>query len=428
MKRFLTAALAAMALVPANAADNVFADHFENVTLRLDYIFSGNSGSTNVALAGMSKFDGWAGKQRRLAEIPLEGNGTVTVMSLSGDTLYRNSFSTLYHEWIATDEATTLTKAMENTFLVPMPKEPVDVEITLTGYSRRPFSTLRHRVDPADILIKDVSALPVKGRKEKYIEYNGTPAECIDVVIASEGYSENEYELFIRDAERTVESFRTHEPFASMMDRFNFLAVFVPSDDSGVSIPRLNSWKSTAFSSHFSTFYSDRYLTTSNVRDLNNGLSGLPYEHIIVLANTDEYGGGGIYNSYTLTTAHHKLFPQVVVHEFGHSFGGLADEYFYESEEVMDEAYPLDVEPWEPNITTLTDFDSKWKKMLPEKTPVPTDPKDAGKYPVGVYEGGGYVFKGVYRPADQCRMRSNDAPEFCPVCTEAIRRMIEFYN
>ncbi|MDE6430560.1 MAG: M64 family metallopeptidase, partial [Duncaniella sp.] len=159
--------------------------------------------------------------------------------------------------------------------------------------------------------------------------------------------------------------------------------------------------------------------------DIHNAISGIPYEHIIILANTDEYGGGGIYNSYTLTTARHKNFRPVVVHEFGHSFGGLADEYFYEQEQ--EESYPLDVEPWEPNITTLVDFDSKWKHLVKEETPVPTPEKSAAIYPVGVYEGGGYTFKGVYRPADRCRMRDNDWPVFCPACEEALANLIDFY-
>lgn len=107
----------------------------------------------------------------------------------------------------------------------------------------------------------------------------------------------------------------------------------------------------TAVSSHFDTFYSDRYLTTRSVKAIHNWLAGIPYEHIIILANTDTYGGGGIYNSYTLTTAHHSMFRPVVVHEFGHSFGGLADEYAYD--EAPSPLYPYDIEPWEPNITTL---------------------------------------------------------------------------
>ena len=145
------------------------------------------------------------------------------------------------------------------------------------------------------------------------------------------------------------------------------------------------------------------------------------------MAKTDEYGGGGIYNAFMLTTAHHKDFRPVVVHEFGHSFGGLADEYFYEND-TMTDTTPLDVEPWEQNITTRVDFGSKWQDMLVKGTPVPTPVAESKRYPVGVYEGGGYSTKGVYRPADYCRMRVNEWPEFCPVCQRALCRLIDFYT
>ena len=118
-----------------------------------------------------------------------------------------------------------------------------------------------------------------------------------------------------------------------------------------------------------------------------------------------------------------------MVHEFGHSFGGLADEYFYDDQYTP--MYPADTEPWEPNLTTLKDFDSKWKDMLPPGTPVPTppatDPAEACTR-VGVYEGGGYSSKGVYRPATECRMKVNEAPAFCPVCQRALERLIRFYT
>lgn len=191
-----------------------------------------------------------------------------------------------------------------------------------------------------------------------------------------------------------------------------------------MSVPKRGEWKQTAFSSNYSTFYSDRYLTTSKLKAVHDALAGIPYEHIIILANTEEYGGGGIYNSVMLTAAHHNTFRPVVVHEFGHSFAGLADEYFYD-DDVMSGSYPLDIEPWEPNITTLVDFKSKWKDMVKGETPIPTINQDT---PVGVFEGGGYSSKGVYRPAYDCRMRTNSSPEFCAVCDRAIRRIVSFYT
>ena len=258
---------------------------------------------------------------------------------------------------------------------------------------------------------------------------SGPATDCIDVAILAEGYTAAEMDVFYADAQKACDALFAHEPFKHLKSRFNVVAVGSPSDDSGVSIPREAQWKSTAVSSHFDTFYSDRYLTTRRVKDIHNWLAGIPYEHIIILANTDTYGGGGIYNSYTLTTAHHPMFWPVVVHEFGHSFAGLADEYAYD--EAPSAQYPYSVEPWEQNITTLVDFDSKWKDLLPEGTPVPTplETDSATIYTkVGLYEGGGYTLKGIYRPTTECRMKINEAPRFCPVCERAIERVIRFYT
>nr|WP_303743046.1 M64 family metallopeptidase [uncultured Duncaniella sp.] len=403
-----------------------FDKNFQDRTLRLDYLFSATpEGERAVHLSGQSSMKGWAGRRFHLSELPLQGNGTVTVCSeATGDTLYRTSFSSLYHEWLTTDEAAQTPKSFEHCVLVPYPKEAATIYIDLLDNRHERIAGMKHRFDPKDILIakKGQGKLP----DHRYIHRGGDPAEAIDVVILAEGYKKDEMDSFYRHAEVAVESILAYDPFKERASKFNFVAVATPSEDSGVSVPRLDDWKSTAFSSNFSTFYSDRYLTTLHVKDIHDAIAGIPYEHIIILANTEEYGGGGIYNSYTLTTSRHKDLRPVVVHEFGHSFGGLADEYFYEGD-VMDNSYPLDVEPWEPNLTTLVDFDSKWKSQLAEGTPVPTPVADAEKYPLGVYEGGGYTFHGVYRPADRCRMRDNAWPVFCPACREALAKLIDFY-
>ena len=213
-----------------------------------------------------------------------------------------------------------------------------------------------------------------------------------------------------------------------MADRFNFVAVESVSEDSGLSSPSEYVWKRTCFDSHYDTFYSKRYLTTTSTSLIHDVLIGIPYEHIIILANTDQYGGGGIYNSYTLTTAKNPNFWPVVTHEFGHSFGGLADEYFYVHQDVMQDTYPLDIEPWEQNVTTLVDFKSKWADMIDKDTPIPTPVTEENTYKVGVYEGAAYATKGVYRPLDRCRMRDNKVDYFCPVCQRAISRIIKFYT
>ena len=424
MKKHILFLLCLIAVSSTRA--QVFADHFADKTLRVDYIFNGNASGQAICLDGLSALPTWAGRKHHLAELPLQGNGQIIMRNAaSGKTIYTTSFSSLFQEWLETDEAQNVTKGFENTFLLPYPLQPVEIEITLLDPRCNVRASMKHIVHPNDVLIEQKGNSHIT--PHKYLLHNDSPEKCINVAILAEGYTLQEMQTFYEDADIACKSIFDHEPFKSMKKRFNVVAVASPSTDSGVSVPRLNEWKHTAFGSHFSTFYSDRYLTTSRVKAIHDALAGIPYEHIIILANTEEYGGGGIYNSYTLTTAHHPMFRPVVVHEFGHSFGGLADEYFYDND-VMTDTYPLDIEPWEQNISTQVDFAAKWKDMLSENTPVPTSAEVSENYPTGVYEGGGYSAKGIFRPAENCRMRTNEYPAFCPVCQRALRRIIEFYT
>lgn len=410
MKRCILTILAAVGAVFCLSAQPLPAPLTER-TLRVDYVFSGTDRTCTIALDGLSAFDGWAGRRINLDRPPLRGNGQIRMHDAqTGRLLYCQSFSTLFQEWQATEEATRVRKSFENVFLLPMPSVPVDVTVVLYDFHRRVAARLTHRVDPADILIRRLGAQPPRTRD---ILRSGTSEDCIDVVILPEGYTAAEMETFYRDAAVAVESFMNHQVFSELRNRFNFVAVELPSAESGVSVPRRGEWKDTALGSHFDTFYSDRYLTTLNLFRLHDVLAGIPYEHIIILANTDNYGGGGIFNSYVLTAAHHRLALPVVVHEFGHSFGGLADEYYYDDQ--YEESYHPDAEPWEPNITTRVDFDSKWKDMM-------------GKDGVGLFEGGGYQSKGVWCPCEDCRMKTNENPDFCPVCEKALRDIISFYT
>lgn len=398
-----------------------FDDWFQDRTLRLDYTFSGDSRGQQIYLDEMRSSDGWYGRRVHLDSMLLQGNGQITVADTTGVVLYCHSFSTLFQEWQVTREATLVSKSFENVFLVPMPKVPVDITISLFDTHRRVSGSMKHRVDPADILIRPVE----KMCSWEYLRAAGDSRGKIDVAFVAEGYQQSEMNIFRRDCQETIDALLSHEPFHSMADRFNFIAVYAPSEDSGVSIPHDGLWKRTATSSHFDTFYSERYLTTLHLKQLHDLLSGIPYEHIVILANTDNYGGGGIYNSYMLSAAHHPTCKPVAVHEFGHSFAGLGDEYYYDDQ--YETLYPADTEPWEPNLTTLVDFSNKWKDMLPNQTSIPTTPSGKNLYSeVGVYEGGGYQSKGVYRPSQECRMKTNESPVFCPVCRRAIARMIDY--
>ena len=402
-----------------------FEDYFEDKTLRIDYIFSGNAQQQEIAVDQLNVSPHWYGKRQRLAELPLEGNGQITVRShKTGQVIYRHSFSTLFQEWLSYPEAQSIRKSFENVFLVPMPKDTVDVTLDLRDNRREIMATLTHQVVPTDILIRRIGEKDVTPFVT--IQEAKDTQHCIHIAYLAEGYQQQEMSTFIDDVHVAMEVLFEHEPFKSMRDRFHIVAVKAPSKESGTSEPGRGIWKNTALHSHFDTFYSSRYLTTLHLKDMHDWLAGIPYEHIIVLVNSGRYGGGGIFNSYNLTSTHHSKYRPVVVHEFGHSFCGLGDEYAYEVEEVP--MYPKDIEPWEPNLTTLVDFPSKWQDLVDKKTPVPTPLTEKYKDKVGVYQGAGYNLRDVYRPCQDCRMRTNEHPVFCPVCQRALTNLINFYT
>lgn len=411
MKRLCLLCFAVLPALSAGAQD--FNAWFQDKTLRIDYIFSGNDHEQHIAVDELCQSPRWYGKRQRLAELPMEGNGQITVRdSVSGQVIYCNSFSTLFQEWQSYPEARTIDKSFENVFLVPMPKRTVKMTLDLRDNRRQICASLTHIVNPNDILIRHIGYKGVN--PYVCLQKAADTTRCIRVAYVAEGYTKAEMPEFLEDARRAMGYLFSYEPFKSSRNKFSLVAVESPSVDSGVSIPDKGIWKSTAVLSNYDTFYSARYLTTLHLKMLHDCLAGIPYEHVIVLVNTDRYGGGGILNSYELCAAHHPTFRPVVVHEFGHSFAGLADEYAYDTEEVP--MYPHDVEPWEKNITTKVDFKGKWENLI-------------GKDPeAGFYEGAGYSPKGVYRAYPDCRMRTNENPEFCPACKQAIQGVIDFYT
>ena len=437
MKQIITIIMLALATM---AGAQTFDEYFEDNTLRLDYVLGGDSAAQYIQLSQLYKQKQWAGRRNRLAETYLLGNAQINVFdSATGKLIYVHTFSTLFQEWLNETEATQMKRAFEASYNIPFPKRPIDIRVTLTDNHNKICAMLTHHVDPTDILIRPIGD---NGIPYKYIQKNGDVSECVDIAIIAEGYTAAEMDKFYRDSQRAADAIFSHEPFKSMKHRFNVVAVGAVSNESGPSEPGRGIWHDTVLRSHYDTFYSDRYLTTSAVHKLFDLLSGVPFEHIIVLINTPRYGGGGIYNQWMCSSSDHATFKQVLVHEFGHSYAGLADEYNYGDNHV--EWYPADTEPWEPNITTLKDFDKKWKDLIPTAPPVPTPPtinnyqqtrstmssEELNKKTqrVGVFEGAGYMARGAYRPAELCRMNVNEVEDFCPVCTRAIIGITDFYT
>ena len=403
--------ISALLLSSFSAQAQNFDDYFEDKTLRLDYTFAGDATRQQIFVDELVSLPRWYGRKQHLAELPLKGNGQITLRSLAdGMVIYRHSFSSLFQEWVSTAEAKQTQKSFENVFLVPFPKSPVEIKVELFDYHDQVITRLTHKVDPKDILIRKAGERQITPHVT--LQQAADTARCIRVAFVAEGYQQQEMDVFLNDCRIAMESLFEHEPFKQNQLKFNMVAVMPPSVESGTSEPNKGIWKNTPLGSHFDTFYSERYLTTLHLKKLHDVLAGIPYEHIIVLVNTDRYGGGGIYNSYNLTYAHGKHFRPVVVHEFGHSFGGLGDEYPYGDDDPM---YFADTEPWEPNLTTKHDFNGKWENLIKDKK-------------AGFIEGGGYLSKGVWRGYENCRMRTNEEPEFCLVCQQALQRLIDFYT
>lgn len=421
----LLCAMTALASDSVSAQD--FNTYFDNQTLRVNFILGGDADHSEILIHDFQSTPQWYGKRTHLPEIPVEGNAQYELKDRkTGKTIYKNSFSTLFQEWQTYPEAKTTHRSFENVVLMPMPKDTADLTISLRNNRRETVKTITEMIVPTDILIKR--------RHDKTTPYEilqsaADTTKCIRIAFLAEGYKESEMTKFVADAQTATDAIFSHEPFKKYKDRFNVIAVKSPSQDSGTSVPHKGEWKNTALGSNFDTFYSERYLTTLNLNKVHDWLADTPYEHIIILVNTDVYGGGGILNFYNLASTGHQYYKPVTVHEFGHSFAGLADEYAYESEPLG--MYPKDIEPWEANITTLADFKGKWENLIEKGTPVPTPTSKKSeviKNRVGLFQGAGYDTKNVYRGVQDCRMRTNANPEFCIVCRNALEKIIKFYT
>lgn len=426
-RKYAMAAMLAMLAMPLAVAAQGFSQFFSDATLRVNLTLAGNATSQSIYVSSMNSVDRWYGRRANLDRLPVEGNAQFELKDKkSGRIIYRNSLSTLFQEWQTYPEARTSSRSFENVILAPMPKDTALLTVRLLNNRRQTVCTATETVCPTDILIRKTGTRPTPYTT---ISQAADTARCIHIAFLAEGYTQQEMPKFLADAQTATDALFQHEPFKTYKDRFNIIAVKSPSEQSGTSVPSKGIWKNTALQSSFDTFYSERYLTTLNLNRVHDWLAGTPYEHIIILVNTDVYGGGGILNFYNLGSTGHKLFKPVIVHEFGHSFAGLADEYAYDFEQL--DMYPTDVEPWEENITTLVDFHGKWEDMIPKGTKTPTaecnDPRKANSR-IGLFAGAGYNTTKIYRGCQDCRMRTNTCQDFCPVCRRALEKLIKFYT
>src|SRR5680860_972611 len=359
-----------------------FNKYFNKKSLRFDFLLGGNNKEVKVYPEQIKQEPFWAGSKINLTDSFNYGSYRFRVFDLKSDSLlFSKGFSTLFQEWQTTAEAKTNDKTFYQAAIFPFPKREIRLEIDARQWEGNFKTIYKTEINPNDYFILNESTTPFEMVD---ILENGKSEEKVDLVILAEGYTIAEMDKFIEDAKRVTQYLFDEEPFKSEKEKFNVKAVLVPSVESGTDVPGENIYKNTHFNSSFYTFDLPRYLTTSDMKTIYNAAAIVPYDHIYILVNSERYGGGGFYNFVSVCTADNKLTKEVFVHEFGHGFAGLADEY-YSSSVAYEDFYNLNIEPWEPNITTLIDFDSKWKKMIGKDTPVPTPAEDKYNNVIGLF-------------------------------------------
>ena len=400
-----------------------FSKIFEEKTLRLDYYHCGNADSEKFFFDELIQEPFWAGSKINLIDVSGYGVHFVEVRTAeTNELIYSRGYCTLFDEWQTTPEAKTTECCYPESVVMPFPREKVVVSITSRNRKGAFEKKFEYKVDPKSYSIKkEHDDLPVFD-----VVNSGDPAQKVDIVLLPEGYTEDQKGIFKNDCQKFADEFFTYSPYSQNKNNFNIRGVWAASKEAGPDIPGDKIWNHTRLSSSYYTFDSERYLMVNDFQGIRDVAGNAPYDFIYILANTGKYGGGAIYNFYGISAAHHvDETGKIYIHEFGHLFAGLADEYVGGVE--YSEFYPTDVEPWEPNLTTLVNFDRKWKSMLPEGAPMPTPEKQGKQGQLGVYEGGGYVSKGVYRPWINCLMNNlHTIDVFCPVCSKSIQDMIDF--
>lgn len=348
----------------------------------------------------------------------------VEVFSNDGTCLFRRGYSSMFNEWKTSDEAKTDFQYFEESVLIPWYNEMNTVVFSwrdkLNEWHVQKTVKLDYKAISENIV--DIPMYPVKD-----FVIMGDPEQKLDILFIPEGYTNEEMDNFIIDCENSIDYIMKSSPFKEFPKSVNFRAVMAPSEESGTDFPQLDSLKNTLVNSTFNTFGTERYLTTFSYHKVMDVANNAPADHVVILVNTEDYGGAGFYNFYTIVAANNMYSDFLILHEMGHGLSGLADEY-YTSDVAVQDFYSFEVEPWEPNITTLVDFSTKWDSLVSDTVPIPTPARIIYRKLTGAFEGGGYSATGIYRPAYNCTMKSVVYDAFCEACKAAIRRTILWYS
>ncbi len=414
----------------AQAQNVKFGRYFHNATLRIDYLREGNRHGNTIRVLRDQLCGPWAGSLKQLNDPFNNGFFRIVVKDIeTGKRLYSRGYNSLFAEYRDTPEGADSMVSFEEVVRIPWPKQPVLIcweelgedhhyhtQYALPYYPEERYAQMLKRSDL--VLYHE----PVK------LQYKGNIHKKIDVVIVPEGYGPADTTKMLSDMEKFCEFLLGKEPFKEHSDDFNVWGIPATGEATGITNPAEGVQVNSLVGASYGTFGADRYLMTQMLFKLHDAIGLTPCDHIIIMANSDTYGGGGIYNFYAMSSLN-SMADMILPHELGHSIGGLADEYVDENLSYGD-THVKTFEPMEPNITSLVEFDKKWQAMLPEGVPIPTpvdtlvNRKENG--PLGVYEGAGYQAKELYRPVMHCMMR--DYAPFCPVCSKRLEEVFSLYT
>lgn len=486
MKMYLSLILFTVSIYSQNISK--FNEYFLDKTLRIDYFHIGSNKLELFTIDKLYKYDKWAGSTKNIIDNLNNGKYCYKIYDLKTNNLiFSKGFDTFFQEYASTSEGLNgVNKTFHETALIPFPKQKIFFVIEKRNTQNILEEIFRVEIDPESIFIIDEKVNDNSVHIFKP-HLSGDPHDKVDIVILAEGYTISEKNKFQDDLEKFVRYFFEQEPFKSLKEKFNIYGIFKPSQESGTDLPGAKIFANTALNTSIWTFGSERYLMSEDNKTIRDLAAYVPYDAICLQVNHSRYGGGGIYNQYCTYTTDNQFSKYLFIHEFGHSFSGLADEY-YTSDVAYNDLYKPTVEPIEPNITALLDKDNlKWKNFLSEGIEIPTPWEKAefdsmgynwmkernkmnnyiaelkknkapiekireaeneyaikdklqsenvdkflknSKYwgKVGAFEGAGYRSSGLYRPMLDCIMFSKGEKPFCRVCEDAIKKVIKYYS
>ncbi len=439
-------------------------------TLRVDYFHGGSAGSEFFTLDQVVHEPlPWTGNMGHALDTTARGKYVFEILDPgTGEASWSRSFSSIYGEWETTGEARDIGRSFHESVRFPAPEGPFDLVISKRDAANRFDEVWRIRLDPDDYLVHRESN--AYASRVVAVQESGDPATKVDLLLLGDGYTDEEHGAFLDRAKELTEVLFSTSPFRERRDDFNVWALAPAAAESGISRPSTNTYRDSPVGATYDAFRSERYILVFDNKRMRRIASSTPYDFVEVLVNSDVYGGGGIYGLYSTAAANSEWAPYLFVHEFGHHFAGLADEYYTSA--VAYEAPAEITEPYEPNVTALLDpAELKWRHLVGPQTPLPTPwPKAEfekhslavqerrakmraenvpeaemnalfrytkeyaeslfAKQPyrdaVGAFEGANYQAEGFFRPELNCLMFTRHE-HFCSVCRAAIDAVIDEY-